>query len=451
MQRITIRHNGPIDNITININRVNVAIGEQATGKSTIAKSIYISRYVKTLVTNYLIQIMENNSYDGREIDSDGRFFKDIKENLRTTFVNVFGYSWELNPDFYIKYEFGKEIWFKLELSDYENTQKKYIKEGYSPKLKQNVQELMQEASLIYSETKKHNMPLELENETRLRNRKYIIQKVNDVFEDNLNTYYIPAGRSLLTLLATDRAAMNSLQNLDTIMDKFMTLIDGIRGAYHLGVSEAYRYYPLGNRKYDVHELSREIINMEKGEYISKGSEEKLIIRDEDSKNKISEIPISFSSSGQQELLWLLNFLYILILRDEKAFVIVEEPEAHIYPLLQREVVEYIIRFSNLCESSVFITTHSPYVLMSINNLYYAGRIIEIDGNKAKSVNRIIPRDKVIGSGKLTAIKILPSSSGGIRDLISFDKNEIDAYMIDEVSSGINEIYTELYNIFLDE
>ena len=53
--------------------------------------------------------------------------------------------------------------------------------------------------------------------------------------------------------------------------------------------------------------------------------------------------------------------------------MIIEEPEAHIYPLLQKRVMEFIALFANIQDSGVFITTHSPYVLTVANNLYYAG------------------------------------------------------------------------------
>mgnify|MGYP002526747027 CR=1 FL=1 len=45
MQEITIRNNGPVRDVEFDIKKYNVFIGEQATGKSTIAKSIYFSRY----------------------------------------------------------------------------------------------------------------------------------------------------------------------------------------------------------------------------------------------------------------------------------------------------------------------------------------------------------------------------------------------------------------------
>lgn len=442
MQKITIRNNGPVRDVEFDIKKYNVFIGEQATGKSTIAKSIYFSRYVKTLISNYLIQVMENNSYDGRKPNSNGDFYRDIKDNLRDTFIQLFGYSWELDPEFYIKYEFNEKIWFEIKLSDYTDSGKKYISEGYSDELKSKVRLLFDEAVTIFRDSRKEQLSLELESESRTRNRKYILQRVNDIFEDYLTTYYIPAGRSLLTLLSASRASMNSLQNLDFIMNRFMELIDGVRGAYHKGVSNAHKYYPDGERAFDVRDVVKQIIDMQKGEYINTSSGELLRVKLKD--NKEDEIKINFSSSGQQEILWLINFLYVLMLRRESAFVIIEEPEAHIYPSLQKDITEFIVKFANLCNSNVFITTHSPYVLTSMNNLYYAGCIIENNVSASKAVYETIDRNYVITPGELNARKITPERS---YDLLNDEEGELSAYMIDDISESINETYTKLYSI----
>ena len=69
-----------------------------------------------------------------------------------------------------------------------------------------------------------------------------------------------------------------------------------------------------------------------KGDYQYNAGKEYIIAKDKELHNE--KIPINFASSGQQEVLWLLNQLYILMLKKEKAFVIIEEPEAHLYPNL---------------------------------------------------------------------------------------------------------------------
>lgn len=78
----------------------------------------------------------------------------------------------------------------------------------------------------------------------------------------------------------------------------------------------------------------------------------------------------------------MLNQLYILMLKKEEAFVIIEEPEAHLYPSLQNKLMEFIAYFANVNQSSVLITTHSPYILTSVNALYCAGKVLSCIGSR---------------------------------------------------------------------
>ena len=64
------------------------------------------------------------------------------------------------------------------------------------------------------------------------------------------------------------------------------------------------------------------------------------------------------------------------MLRGRKTYFIIEEPESHLYPDTQKQMPEYI-SLSRQMGSSVLMTTHSPYVLGTINNQLYAHRISE--------------------------------------------------------------------------
>ncbi len=64
MQRICIRNNGPVNHFEMDVEKFNILIGEQATGKSTIAKSVYYFRTIKTKVIDYLTQVHDSNSYN---------------------------------------------------------------------------------------------------------------------------------------------------------------------------------------------------------------------------------------------------------------------------------------------------------------------------------------------------------------------------------------------------
>ena len=57
--------------------------------------------------------------------------------------------------------------------------------------------------------------------------------------------------------------------------------------------------------------------------------------------------------------------------RNNRVFL--EEPEAHLFPSTQKDIMYDLVKILNRNKwSSIFITTHSPYILSSLNNLIAA-------------------------------------------------------------------------------
>ncbi len=447
MQKIYIRNNGPVKEFEMEIEKFNLLIGEQAVGKSTIAKSIYYFKTIKTKIIDYLTQIYDSNSYNNVSQENVS-FDRAIKSELKNIFIKLFGYSWDLNPNFYMRYDYEEELWIQVQLKKGDRD-KQYISVTYSPRLLGEVRKLQREIQDMYHDKEEViKTSLVLKNEERKRNHEMIINRINTIFCDSKETYYIPAGRSLLTVMSNNRAIMNNAVELDLITEMFMMLIDSVRNSFREGVKKAHLFYPIEKRTFDIQNITDFIINIEKGEYFYSGGREFLKM----GKDIEHTISINFASSGQQEILWMLNFMYILMLRQENVFLIIEEPEAHIYPILQKKIMEFIALFTNVQDSGVLITTHSPYVLTVTNNMYYAG-VLAGEG-QAKEVGKVINRNYMIKKGELSAYKLLSIPAGskqqGYIDLLDEEGREIKSSLIDDVSSQINELYTALYDIELD-
>lgn len=436
MQKIKIEHLGPVKKLEMDIKDFNLLIGEQATGKSTLAKAVYFFRIIKTTMADYLCQLYDTSLYNGKDV-SQG-FNSVLKKELKSVFISLFGYSWELDDRLYMKYEYTDEIWIDVKLN---RKSKKYISVRYSPKLSKEIKELEEEALILYDQKPDSTtISLSYASKERLRNYDDIKNKVNRIFNDFQETYYIPAGRSMITLLVNNRSLIEN-DNLDLITRQFMQIIDNIHGAFSDGIRQVHKRYPDGERKFDVGKISEMLIADLKGDYQYTSGKEYIVIQDDESRNE--KIPINFASSGQQEVLWLLNQLYILMLKKESAFVIIEEPEAHLYPSLQNKIVEFISYFANINNSSILITTHSPYILTSVNALYCAGKIIQNYTDVAKKVYDIIGNKCEIYPGNVTAFKINKDTS--IQNLVNDSFDEINTEMIDEISDSINEEYMELF------
>ena len=145
------------------------------------------------------------------------------------------------------------------------------------------------------------------------------------------------------------------------------------------------------------------------------------------------EIPLSIASSGQQESLPLL-LLMSLSGRNNRVFL--EEPEAHLFPSTQKDIMYDLVKILNRNKwSSIFITTHSPYILSSLNNLIAAYDVLrKKNEQKVKEMEGILPRDTWLN---FDDVKCFYLEDGNIQDIMDKDLRMIDYTKIDECSSSI--------------
>lgn len=229
MQKIIIKYLGPVRELEMEIKDFNLLIGEQATGKSTVAKAIYFFRIIKSTLTDYLCQLYDTALYNGNDV-SDG-FNKVLKKELKSVFISLFGYSWDLDKRLYLRYEYATGIWIDVKLND--KGKKQYISVRYSPKLAQTLKTLEEEAlDLFEQKMETATISLAYASRERLRNYDNFKNRVNEIFDDYKETYYIPAGRSMLTLLVNNRSLLEN-DNLDLITRQFMQVIDNIHHYFY--------------------------------------------------------------------------------------------------------------------------------------------------------------------------------------------------------------------------
>ena len=183
MQRITIKHLGPIQELEMDVERFNLVIGEQATGKSTIAKAIYFFRMIKSTLTDYFYQLFDTASYN--QNDSQEGFNKVLKKELKSVFISLFGYSWDLDENLYLKYEYAQDIWIDVKLagrSSAGRTKKRYISIRYSSGLTKKLEQL-EEETLELNKVKNifESVSLSYASKEKLRNY--------DKFKNSINEY----------------------------------------------------------------------------------------------------------------------------------------------------------------------------------------------------------------------------------------------------------------------
>ena len=159
-------------------------------------------------------------------------------------------------------------------------------------------------------------------------------------------------------------------------------------------------------------------------------------------------VKLMYGSSGQQESLWILLILFSIILEKRKAFVVIEEPEAHLFPMSQKAIVELIALFTNVTGGQTIITTHSPYILTSLNLLIYSNKVE--NAKKYKEESSVIPKMVRVTAQKYDAFFIPSEENNWMEKLTSIKDKEtglIDTEFIDEVSDVTNTALEKLIEL----
>lgn len=124
---------------------------------------------------------------------------------------------------------------------------------------------------------------------------------------------------------------------------------------------------------------------------------------------------------------------------------IVEEPEQNLYPQSQNKVLYELLKCKNNCEENrLLITTHSPYILAYLTQSAKAAELLE-KGVPEKEIERIIPVKAAVSGAKITIYETKPD--GTIKLLKPYkslpsDENELNKALEDQ-----NESFSDLLEL----
>ena len=179
-----------------------------------------------------------------------------------------------------------------------------------------------------------------------------------------------------------------------------------------------------------------------KADYVNDIDGEKLYI---DSTRWVNLI---YGSSGQQEALWILLFMFLFILEHKRTFIILEEPEANVYPSAQLDIMKLIALTLNSTQSQIFITTHSPYILTSANVLIHSSRV---EDRILETESAVIPKPLRINYKSTMAYKFSEEKATIKFDNIRDDETGMfNASEIDAISDDIGEITDKLIDLEIE-
>ena len=309
MQKIVIHKLGPVKDCELEIKEFTVFTGPQASGKSTVAKSIFFFKNVKNIVFSQLKKqwVLKNAPAD--EI-MEFSLIKRIEREMRSNFLQIFGSTWHMDMSMYLEYYYTNDNCIKVSLKEVPLSPN-YIWIDFGESLANFIKML---------DSRMRNYPDFTFQDDE------IWKKVTDFFEDDAEIVYIPAGRSMITLLSTQLnyiySFMNDFQkkNLDYCTQNYLERILQLKQEFTLDIVQMiYNTMLLTDIKvnkellFSAAELMKDILQ---GEYRYVEGEERLQISDR------QYVKINFASSGQQEVVWILNVIFYYLRNNKKAYFI---------------------------------------------------------------------------------------------------------------------------------
>jgi len=346
MYRLIVKNFGPLKDIDITLNKINIFIGENGSGKSVLAKLIDTILNFSTK-ENFIKKLKNYNI-----------FFKDNKTIIKLIISSSSFFILENN---------------KFTLSD-------------DIKLISLSNQMFKEINNI------------LEDEKNNSSNKENIESLNKNYLES--SKYIPAERNLISLF---NKYLSTFITADIPLPKFL-----------LNFSSDYV-----RAREEFKEL--EFLNVK---YVN-STEDRIYYNDNE------YIKLEHSSSGIQSALPL--YLTVKYYSKKHHSIIIEEPEQNLFPKAQKETVEFIVEHINK-DSSLYLMTHSPYILTSINNLILAYDVKEQKGEEA--IKGIIKKEQCINFDEVSAYYI---ENGKTIDIKDYENRLINAKFIDSISDEIDE------------
>ncbi len=157
-------------------------------------------------------------------------------------------------------------------------------------------------------------------------------------------------------------------------------------------------------------------------------------------------IPLNEVSSGIQSSvpLHLIMEYFNNDISENSVSFIIEEPELNLYPSTQKKLVEFLIGKINASGNKLTITTHSPYILTSLDNLIQANEVVRMHPQKSEEVEKIVSKELWLDYDKVSCYYF---ENGTCRDIKDEEFRSIGPNNIDDVSESLGLEFDKLLDL----
>lgn len=427
-ERLQVQNFGAIKELDLELKPIMVFIGEQGTGKSTIAKLISIFRS-----TQFLIEKAGTPREAFRKLLANHSISSYVNEKTQITFTSDYC-------------EFRFSFWSETFLVNEEHPYSKADKEFsiYNQKFPDwkfdtpSPTKKLEDKKLEIEEAKRmgdHERVVELtkEIEETIEKNKYtdaLLTRFEQMLSMQKYSEYIPSERIFIS--TASGLFMNLLSNKVPLSQSL------------LNFGAAFERARLSTPELDIDFLHIK--------YKFENGEDRIYFDD----NQF--INVKEAASGHQ------NIVPMLLVINNKTGIstnslfthtfIVEEPELGLFPTTQKELTKLLIK---KCTSiggfrgqnyELVMTTHSPYILSSLNNQLLAFKTSLISKNRTSEIDSIVYKDSWINPESFIAFEV---KGGTARSIMNHKTMLISESELDSASEEINYDFDRLMGIYKGE
>ena len=429
MRKLTVKNFSVIKDAELEFGKITVLIGPQASGKSLLCKLAYF-------ISAELPVLAMDAASSGQPWD----VFKSFTIQKFSEWFPLEG--WGLDP-----------IWINFETNDYSvkfsgsrrDAANQWLQVEFSPEFTDLYSNLTQERKQFDP-----SGPPQLQ-----RDKEWAWGEIMHLLNPSLieMPMFIPAGRALFVNTATGFAALSN-PDIDPTIRRFAQEISWNTAQWKVGT--------LSSGRGVTQQISDAFEHIAGGRVVVHGNRPEFQADD----NRV--LPLNFLSSGTQELLPLFNVLErqcywqehrVVHNEGTRAFqnmpaspgetrplMYVEEPETHIFPSTQFELVKLFAWLSSdlLLRFSWVIATHSPYILSSFNNLLEAWQAAASKPEAKDEVATLIGERYWIRPSDFKAYRI---HDGKLESIMDEETGLINGEYLDGISNEIGSQFDELLRI----
>lgn len=381
--RLKIKNIGPITNIDIELNRVNVFMGPQSSGKSTLSKIICHCQWVEKQLFVDFEKMQEYYS-------DDGVFYSELIEYHRLDGYFMSNSSFEYFGEFVkIKYIHKTQ---KVEFVRYAKSNYKFLKIGYIPS-ERNIVSAVPNVEK-YNET--NDVIMYFMYDWFTARSKYKAGAIAKILHKHIDYTHID-GKDFITDNKAKILLSNASSGLQSIIPLYLVISYLLSGLYKEKQTISYKLKAKTEDELQRLSNMRAMFNTKEAlESVKKIADlSKIIATTINIANSIVKRPFDINDlmkslaesniiiSKATNVASLIEKLDQRLVEVENQFLYkysqlyIEEPEQNLFPDTQRYLVYQLMKdsFAQSQEHSIVMTTHSPYILFALNNCMMGGLV----------------------------------------------------------------------------